>query len=144
LDSGLILEKLMSLKAKGLEFRFLEIYFPMWKLVDGHPLTATPLALISSFFHASPSPLAERLRTPASPAPSPSKHQVPLQSRCQRLIPDHDQRTIKRMNEEANVRVRWITLAPWEDDLDHSSLSIEEKDNEEKKILYREKFSRET
>jgi hypothetical protein len=48
------------------------------------------------------------------------------------------------MNEEANVRVRWITLAPWEDDLDHSSLSIEEKDNEEKKILDREKFSRET
>jgi hypothetical protein len=28
LDSGLILEKLMSLKAKGLEFRFLGIYFP--------------------------------------------------------------------------------------------------------------------
>jgi hypothetical protein len=48
------------------------------------------------------------------------------------------------MNEEANVRVRWITLASWEDDLDHSSLSIEEKDNEEKKILGREKFSRET
>jgi hypothetical protein len=48
------------------------------------------------------------------------------------------------MNEEAIVRVRWMTLAPWEDDSDHNSLSIEEKDNEEKKILDREKFSRET